>query len=892
VDIQQGRYSPILTGMPFFRFDCEPALLAGVFLVFSNFHVPAAERGCPCDNEKQPALVLALNNSDRISDGEPGAHSAKYTDVPPYLDPGVPIEQRIDDLLPRLTLEEKVIQLSDNWGSPGIPRLKIPALLKTEGLHSQSYSSGATIFPVPIAMATTFDPELISRVGKAIGSEAKAANLRASWSPVLDVARDARWGRVEETYGEDPFLVSRMGVAWINGFQSLGMIAVPKHFAGHGEPLGGRDSNDTGLSERTMREIHLAPFRAAIQEARAGGVMAAYSTWNGVPCNASIELVQKILREEWGFDGIVVSDCGGPENFLNKQSVATELAECCRLAILAGINSECGSAFNKALAATVRSGVLKESDLDPNLRAILRAKFKLGLFENPGPQQMVWDKLPAYDTPEHRALAREVAVQGAVLLKNDGKLLPLSKDIKAIAVIGPDADQAQLGDYSPKPVTNQLVTVLQGIKSHVGAGTTVLYAKGCDVLHSNDTSAMAQAVQFAKQADAVILVIGDHSYPDKQKSTTGENVDGATLEIPGAQRELIRQIHAVGKPVVLVLVNGKPFTLAWEAREIPAILETWYPGEEGGNATAELIFGERNPSGKLPITFPRGVGQLPLHYNYLPSGRGYAYYDMPFTPLYRFGHGLSYTSFKYQNLAAKVSDSGTVTVSAEIENTGDRDGDEVAQLYVTDLLTSVITPVIELKGFKRIALKKGERKTVVFELAPYQLSFLNADMSRVVEPSRFRVHVGGVCPEPPPGGDRHKLKIGFNDPAEGVTGEFEVTKAFKADFNCTLTAPAQIESGKTFEASVTVTNEGNLLDVANIKLYGERLLDSHRFEIPPKAARTYKFEVALKKPGQQSLTVVLGSKIFNRNITVSQSTANLRLENIHPDKESAATDEK
>lgn len=878
--------------MALFRFGTRPALFMGVFLACSSFHGDAAEDDCNCDVEKQPALVLASNNSSEIQGEKAPVKSEKAArgeDTLAYLNPDLPIEQRIDDLLPRLTLEEKVIQLSDSWGSQGIPRLKIPALLKTEGLHSQSYSSGATIFPVPIAMSSTFDTDLIHRVGKAIAIEAKAANLRATWSPVLDVARDARWGRVEETYGEDPFLVSRMGVAWITGFQSLGMIAVPKHFAGHGEPLGGRDSNDVGLSDRTMREVHLVPFRAAIEEAQAGGVMAAYSTWDGTPDNASTRLLKDILHDEWGFDGIIVSDCGGPENFLNKQSVVNNLAESCRLAILAGVSSECGDAFKKALASTVRSGLLRESDLDPNLRAMLRAKFKLGLFENPGPQQMVWDKLPVYDVPERRALAREVATESMVLLKNEGRLLPLSKELKTIAVIGPNADQAQIGDYSPKPMTNQLVTVLESVKAHVSAETKVLYAKGCDAHSKDATDEIKHAVEIANQADAVILVVGDHSYPDREKSTTGENNDGATLEIPGAQRELIKQIQATGKPVVLVLVNGKPFTLAWEAANIPAILETWYPGEEGGNATADIIFGDRNPSGRLPITFPRHVGQLPLHYDYLPSGRSYDYYDMSFRPLYRFGYGLSYTSFKYSHLVTQVNEDDTVTVSADIENAGDRDGDEVAQLYVTELTTSVITPVIELKGIKRLSLKKGEKKTATFQLTPYQLSFLNADMKRVVEPGRFRVHVGGASPEVPNGGDHHKTRIGFANPSEGVSGAFDMSKKFGADFSCRLTAPAKAETGKPFETILTVTNSGNLSDVIVVQLYGDSLLDSHHFEIPPKSSRVYKFNATLNKAGRQNLSAIFGEKVVSCSVAVSKSRGSLSLTDIQTKIDAAGT---
>ena len=836
---------------------------------------------CDCPPQTENSFLLAYNDQPPTDARQNAVPTGDNKNDVAYLDPNLPVDRRVDDLLPRMTLDEKVLQLIDSWGSPAVPRLKIPALLKTEGLHSQSYSLGATIFPHPILMASTFDPDLIQKVGVATAVEAKAANLRCSWSPVLDVARDARWGRVEETYGEDPYLVSRMGVAWITGFQSQDMIAVPKHFAGHGEPLGGRDSNDVGLSERTLRETHLIPFRAAIEEAHAGGVMAAYSTWDGTPDNVSPELLQNILRQEWGFNGIVVSDCGGPEHFLTKQSVVSNLEQSCQLAIRAGVDIECGSAFKQALADAVQDGLLDESELDANVRDVLRTKFKLGLFENPGPQKMNWDKLPAYDTPEHRALAREVAVDGIVLLKNQDHLLPLGKELNTIAVIGPDADQGQTGDYSPKVSTNQMITVLQGVKSHVSAGTKVLYAKGCDA-NSSDTSGIASAVEVARQADAVILVVGDHSFPDGQKSTTGENVDGAALEIPGVQRQLIKEIQATGKPVVLVLVNGKPFTLEWEDKNIPAILETWYPGEEGGNATADIIFGDRNPSGRLPITFPRTVGQLPLNYDYLPSGRNYNYYDQPFTPLYRFGHGLSYTTFKYSNLkiATRENDPAFVTVSADVENTGDRDGDEVVQLYLTDLLTSVITPVIELKGVKRVSLKKGQKQTISFALTPYELSFLNAGMERVIEPARFRVHVGGVSPEPPGGSEEHKLKIGFKDPAEGITGEFEMPQRYQARFGYSLEVPPQVEGGKPFPATVTITNDGNLLDIAAINLYSDHLLGSRRFEIPPGESRSYTFNPTEFIGGAQTLTAILGQQALTRTVDVSKSPANRALANV------------
>ncbi len=801
-----------------------------------------------------------------------------------YLDPGAPVEDRIDDLLHRMTIEEKVSQIVDSWGSPGIQRLSVPALLKTEGLHSQSYSTGATIFPQPISMAATFDPGLIEKVGQQTAIEAKAAHLRASWSPVLDVVRDVRWGRTEETYGESPYLVSRMGVAWIEGFQGEGMVAVPKHFAGHGQPMGGRDSQDIGLSDRTMREIHLPSFRAAVEEAHAGGMMAAYGLWDGVPDNASITLLQKILRQEWGFDGMVVSDCGGPEHFLTKHAVVQTQEEGVVLAAAAGVNMECGNLYKAAMAKAVADGFVTEAQLDTVVRPTLRTKLRLGLFDHPTPAKMVWDKLPEYDTAQSRELARKVEIEGAVLLQNDSHILPLRKDLRTIAVIGPNADLAQTGDYSPKPAPNQLITVLQGIRSHAGPNTQVLYAPGLATPLSMDTSKFDEAVTMAKKADVVVLVVGDNSHPGGGVSTTGENRDGATLDFPGAQRDLIKAVAAAGKPVVLVIVNGKPFTLAWESGHIPGILVTWYPGEEGGDATADLLFGVQNPSGRLPVTWPRSPGQLPLNYDYHPSGRGYSYYDLPFTPQYPFGYGLSYTKFQYSNLRIKPKDGdpGFVSVSADVRNIGDRVGDEVSQLYITDEVASVSTPVIELEGIKRISLQAGQVGRVTFELTPYQLSLLDANMARRVEPGKFRVHVGGVSPDVPKDiNQERKLKIGFSNSENGISGEFTESKAYAAHFVYKLDLPEKASSGQPFSTTVTVKNDGNLTDITEAKLYGSVELASWRFEVKPGEEKSHTFEVSVYKPGDMAL--VAGSQIITKPISVVASPAHLAFEDLRFD---------
>ena len=813
-------------------------------------------------------------------------HAADPTPI--YLDPSRPVAERIDDLLPRMTLEEKILQLTDDWGCPAIPRLKIPALLKTEGLHGNSYSNGGTIFPEGIAMAATWDPKIVFEIGKATAVESKAAGIRQSWSPVLDVVRDGRWGRVEETYGEDPFLVSHMGVAWITGFQGEGMISTPKHFAGHGFPLGGRDSNDIGLSERTLREIELPPFRAAVEEAHAGGVMAAYGTWEGVPDNASKILLRGILREEWGFDGMVVTDCSAIEHFVVKHAITDNYEVASRLALEAGVNIECGQIWRKYLVRAVQDGLVSEAQVNDTLRPVLAAKFNLGLFDHPSQAKLAWDRIPAYDTPEHRALARQAATESMVLVKNDNKTLPLSRKLKTIAVIGPDAAENQTGDYSAKASPGQLSTVLEAIKARVAPGTQVIFAPGFDWTKPFDKGLFPEALDAARKADAVIMVMGDSSVNPglnkKIESTTGENKDGATLAIPGAQEDLIKQVAALGKPLVLDIVNGKPFVLSWEDENVPAILISWYAGEEAGDATADLLFGDKNPSGRLPITFPRFVGQEPLTYDFKTSGRNYDYYDMSSLPLYRFGYGLSYTAFEYSNLkiAPDPKDPASVTVTAEVRNTGASAGDEVAQLYVTDLVAPVVTPIIQLKGFQRLSLQPGETKTATFHLTPYDLSLLNEGMTRVVAPGTFRIHVGGASPQPVLSNKKvanaeQKSRIGFKTANEGVTGEFREPQAYAARFVYTLKAPDRVQAGEDAIVMLSVKNEGNLTDVTQAKLYEGTEIGGCHFEIAPGETKTHTFHLPLYTAGAQSLAVVGSGQMVVRPITVDRAPAKLRL---------------
>ena len=804
-------------------------------------------------------------------------HTAPSDEKPLYLDPAQPVEARIKDLMPRLTLEEKIIQIKDNWGVQGIPRLKVPPFFKCEASHGYAYATGATIFPVAVGIASTWDTDLVYRIARVIGEESKAANSYAAWTPVLDLARDPRWGRVEETYGEDPCLVSRMGVAWVKGYQSLGLVACPKHFAAHGGPLGGRDSCDVGYSERVMRESYLVPFRAAVREGGALGMMSAYSTWvDGIPCSASPELLVKILREEWGFSGYVVTDVGAGQHFVEKHAIAADYPQACKVMLDAGgVEVEASGLYEKGLKSAIKAGIVAESDLDRPLAKMLEMKFRLGLFEKQ-PDKMIWEKVANWDIPAHRAVAAETSRKSIVLLKNQDGLLPLKKDLKAIAVIGCNAAEGRLGGYSAKPLPGQVISVLEGIRRSVGAGTQVLYAKGCDETESKPAE-VAEAVEAAKKADVVVAVLGDTG------KYTGENHDRAQLDLPAAQEDLLKALHATGKPVVLVLVNGRPFTINWEAENLPAILVTWFPGEEGGAAAADVLFGVCNPGGKLPVTFPRSSAQAPFYYNFKPSGRGYKYSDMPFEPLYPFGFGLSYTTFEYgTNLQVQVDqDQGLVRVKADVKNTGKRKGDEIVQLYITDLIASVSTPVTELKGFRRVTLEPGQTATVEFELTPYQLSLLDARMRRVVEPGVFKVMVGGVSPWIKPHNEM-KQRMGYDSNLKGVNGQFELTRRFAADFQYDFQSPASVKAAEAFDAVVTVRNAGTLTDVGEAELFADgRVSASRRFELDPGETRRIVMPCRLYRSGESLLSVRVGDRLEPRTVRVKAVPAALQYEKVN-----------
>jgi len=743
-----------------------------------------------------------------------------------YRDAARPAAERATDLLSRMTFEEKIAQVGSVWAmevledrkfsankaavlmSNGLgqvsragvgtalkpaqivefvndlqrflvenTRLGIPAIVHEECLTG-FMAREATIFPQIIGMASTWEPELVHRMTAAARRQMLAVGVRQGLSPVLDVARDPRWGRIEETFGEDPYLIARMGVAYIRGLQGNdirdGVIATVKHFAGYSKPEGGLNHAPSDIPPRMLREVYLYPFEKAVREAGVLSVMNAYQEIDGVPCTASRELLTEILREEWGFDGIVVSDYYAVLMLNTYHRVASDGTEAAKIAMSAGIDMELprGDCFTVALKKKIDSGELSAGVVDQAVARVLKMKFMLGLFEKP--YTIPPDVKKIFDTAADRELALDAARKSIVLLKNDGDLLPLPKKAGKIAVIGPVAHNArnQLGDYTypahigftamiaqtlnchlpaedvkPDLVPVQVVTLLEGIKSRAGRDMEVLYAAGCDYKGS-PTGGIAEAVELAGQSDAVILALGGKSGLTTD-CTCGEMRDSADLRLPGVQELLAKAVCAAGRPVVLVVMDGRPLELDWMAEKMPAILWAWKPGEEGGNALADVIFGDYNPGGKLPVTFPRKVGQVPLYYGLKPSGGKSQFWgdytDCPAGPLYEFGYGLSYTTFELGNLQvspARVKPGGLVTVTCEVKNTGGRPGDEVVQLYVNDAISSLTRPLLQLKGFRRISLQPGQAAEVVFELPVEELAFYDVDMKLAVEPGLFKVMVG------------------------------------------------------------------------------------------------------------------------------------------------------
>jgi beta-glucosidase len=703
-----------------------------------------------------------------------------------YKLPGEPIERRVEDLLSRMTLEEKVRQLdlysgatalmdahTDDthaaatahflpdkakamWGDLGVGaihdlnptpeqanaiqewvlahnRLGIPVLFIEEGLHG--FDTG-TVFPAPIGLAATWNPGIVQKVGGAIAAEARATGVGMILGPVVDLAREPRWGRVEEDYGEDPYLTGQMGLAYVQGAQGEtldsdhSVVSEPKHFAGHGSPEGGTNTSPVHIGERELRSVMLKSFEPAIREGKAMGVMAAYHEIDGIPITADPFLLKKILRQEWGFQGFVLSDLGAIQRLYNVHHVAATPEEAVCLAIRSGVDMQFydfeHEVFQKALIDCAREGTLPQSDLDRAVKSVLRVKFALGLFDHPLTDPGL--KARAYRSQEHLDRSLEAARQSMTLLKNDGHILPLSKATKRVAVIGPNADVARYGDYENES-NGVHISMLAGIRALVPQAT-VEYDAGKDI---------AAATAKAKAADVVILGLGEW------QGISGEGFDRSDLNLPGNQEELLEAVVAAGKPVVLVLENGRPLTIGWAKEHVPAILEAWYPGEFGGRAIAETLFGDNNPAGRLTITFPRSVGQLPDFYNFDPS-RTHKYVDDDGAPLFPFGFGLSYTSFSYDHLAVQTPAPGSneeIVVTVDVTNDGDRPGQEVAQLYVRQEVGSVETPDRSLQGFSRIVLNPQETKRVTFRIPQDQLAVWNTEGKWKVEAGQFTLWVGG-----------------------------------------------------------------------------------------------------------------------------------------------------
>lgn len=749
------------------------------------------------------------------------AASVLAQQTPSYRDPKLSVEERVADLLARMTLEEKVAQLEGAWQNRNFPqnqnrffidekraflpdraavllknglgemsrpseergpramaeftntmqkwmkentRLGIPILFHEECLHGHAALKG-TSFPAAIGLASTWDETLVHDVFTAVASEVRARGAQQCLAPVLDLAREPRWGRTEETYGEDPYLVSHIGVAAIRGFQGNGptidkshVLATAKHFAVHGQPEGGTNVAPGNYSERVIREYFLKPFEAAVKEGHVRSVMASYNEIDGIPSHSNKHLLDDILRHEWGFSGLLVSDYFGITELRTTHHVVGSNEAAAKLALDSGVDVELPFAdAYPSLIDQINQGKASESEVNRSVARILRAKFVAGLFDDPYVDPSNAEKIT--NSPEHQQLALKAAHEAIILLKNQDNLLPLDKSkYQHIAVIGPNAAEGHLGGYAGKP--GRGVSVLQGIKDKVGTGSGVLYSEGCKITETFpdwdadkvvlgdpglNAKRIAEAVQVAQKADLVILVLGGNEQTSREAWAKTHLGDRDSLDLLGDQDELVKAIVAAGKPTIVFLLHGRPNSINYIAEHVPAVLDGWYLGQEGGTAVADVLFGQYNPGGKLPITVPRSVGQLPDYYYQKPSAKR-GYLGSTPEPLFPFGWGLSYSTFKYSSLRVtpdSIGSEGQTKVTVDVSNTGSIRGDEVAQLYIHQEVSSVTRPIKELRGFRRITLNPGETKTIEFTLGPQELSFLNLEMQRVVESGTFDIMVGG-----------------------------------------------------------------------------------------------------------------------------------------------------
>jgi beta-glucosidase len=721
--------------------------------------------------------------------------------IPPYKDKTLAVERRVQDLLSRMTVEEKIRQLDMYWGkevanmnghesvswdpqktaamlgvagagsvhdlyplTAGVAndiqryamektRLGIPVLFIEEGLHGYS-GLGSTSFPIPLQLSGAWDTVLLHDVGRVIATETRAHGVDMLLAPVLCLPRDPRWGRTEETYGEDTYLDARNGVAMVKGLQGGGVdqpdavISEPKHFAVHGIPEAGSNTAPVNMGEREARSAFLYVFEKAVREGGALGMMAAYSELDGIPCVDNRWLLTDVLRKEWGFKGFVLSDLGAIRMSLENHHTAATIPDALAQTIKAGLDMQFYDwphpVFLQSMKTALQQGLLTTEQLNRAVGDVLRVKFLLGLFDHPYTDPTLVEK--SFHTAAHQALALKAAQESICLLKNEGKILPFNNTIHNLALIGPLGTSTYLGGYSN--TEGKAVSVLDGLRQRAGTALSIHYEPGysdpSDHLRPSDSGAgptvdlLPAAIDAVKQADATVVVLGE------EPAIVGEGKDRAHLGISDRQLDLIKAVVATGKPTVVLLNNGRPLCIPWVAAHVPAIVETWFSGEQGGLAIADILLGRINPSGKLPMTFPRSEGQIPFYYDHKPTS-GHHYVDEADTPLFGFGHGLSYTQFRYSGLTvspASIRPAASADVAVTLTNTGDVAGAEIAQLYVRDVVASVTTPLLALKGFSRVTLNPGESRTIHFTLGPDALAVWNREMKRVVEPGEFQLMVG------------------------------------------------------------------------------------------------------------------------------------------------------
>lgn len=726
-----------------------------------------------------------------------------------YKDASQPVDVRVADLMKRMTLEEKVAQMCQYVGPDHIretqanfkgknvgknddahgfyptlsvndllkmteegkigsflhvvtgkeanelqehaikSRLQIPLLIGIDAIHGNALCSGVTVYPTPITQAASFDPAMVEKISRESALEVRATGAHWTFTPNVDVARDARWGRTGETFGEDPYLVSLMGVATVKGYQGDDMTgtdkvaACAKHLIAGSEPSNGTNAAPMDVSERTLREVYLPPYKAAV-EAGVFTLMAAHNELNGVPCHADKWMMTDIMRGEYGFNGFIVSDWMDVERIHNLHHVAPNLKEAYRETVDAGLDMHMhGPGFMEGVIELVKEGKLSESQIDRGCKAILEAKFRLGLFENPFVDLKESEKI-LYNA-EHTATALDAAEKGIVLLKNEN-LLPLDLGkYRNILVTGPNADNHTiLGDWTLQQPEDKVVTILEGIQEAAGKDKVTYYNYGDDV-RQNSPEKVKAAAALARKSDLAIVVVGENPLRYQKTKTCGENIDRMSIDLLGTQEALVKAIHATGVPTIVVLVGGRPLSVNWIAANVPALIQAWEPGSLGGTALANIITGKVNPSAKLPISIPRHAGQIQMIYNHKPSQYFHKYKDGASTPLYAFGYGLSYTTFDISAPVlskSKIGDKENVTATVEVKNTGKMEGTEIVQLYIRDLYSSATRPVKELKDFARVSLKPGESKTISFTVTPDKLAFFNRAMQYTVEKGEFEIMVG------------------------------------------------------------------------------------------------------------------------------------------------------